>query len=51
MSKTTANKLEANAALVAAITQAVQTAAAGGLSTSDISAALARVQELLAEEG
>jgi hypothetical protein len=50
MSKKTESALTANAALVAAITEAAKTAAAAGLSTSDISAVLGRVQELLDAE-
>jgi hypothetical protein len=50
MSKKTMSTIEAHAALTAAITEAVKTAAAAGLTPSDISAALNRIQELVDSE-
>jgi hypothetical protein len=43
MSKKTQTMLDAHAALTAAITEAVKTAAAAGLAASDISAVLNRI--------
>lgn len=50
MSKKVTTMLDANAALVAAVTAAVQQAAAAGLSAGDITAALNRIVEIVDTE-
>jgi hypothetical protein len=50
MSKSTAAKVEAHAALVRAIAEAIQAAHAAGLSAAEVLAALAPIQEHLEGE-
>jgi hypothetical protein len=50
MSKVTASKIEAHAALVKAISEAIAAAHAAGLSAAEVLAALAPIQETLEAE-
>jgi hypothetical protein len=50
MSKTTANKIEAYAALVKAISEAIAAAHTAGLSAAEVLAAMAPIQEHLEAE-
>ena len=50
MSKTTVSRIEAHAALVKAISEAIQQAHTAGLSAADVLAALAPIQEHLEAE-